>query len=38
MALSLVERLAELTGLRGRQGRQYPMVGLLTLGLRPGAG
>lgn len=31
MPLSLVERLAELTDPRGRQGRQYPMVGLLTL-------
>src|SRR6266545_5016496 len=31
MALSLVERLAELTDPRDRRGRQYPMVGLLTL-------
>jgi len=31
MALSLVERLAELTDPRSRHGRQYPMVGLLTL-------
>jgi hypothetical protein len=31
MPLSLVERLGELTDPRGRQGRQYPMVGLLTL-------
>lgn len=31
MPLSLVERLAELTDPRGRNGRQYPMVGLLTL-------
>jgi len=31
MALSLVERLAELTDPRSRLGRQYPMVGLLTL-------
>jgi hypothetical protein len=31
MALSLVERLAELNDPRGRHGRQYPMVGLLTL-------
>lgn len=31
MAQSLVERLAELPDPRGRQGRQYPMVGLLTL-------
>ena len=30
MALSLVERLAELTDPRDRRGRQYPMVGLLT--------
>lgn len=30
MPLSLVERLAELTDPRGRNGRQYPMVGLLT--------
>jgi hypothetical protein len=31
MALSLVERLAELNDPRGRNGRQYPLVGLLTL-------
>ena len=31
MALSLVERLAELTDPRDRRGRQYPLVGLLTL-------
>lgn len=31
MARSLVERLAELTDPRDRRGRQYPMVGLLTL-------
>jgi hypothetical protein len=31
MSLSLVERLAELTDPRDRRGRQYPMVGLLTL-------
>jgi hypothetical protein len=31
MAVSLVERLAELTDPRDRRGRQYPMVGLLTL-------
>jgi hypothetical protein len=31
MPLSLVERLAELTDPRDRRGRQYPMVGLLTL-------
>jgi hypothetical protein len=31
MALSLVERLAELADPRDRRGRQYPMVGLLTL-------
>jgi hypothetical protein len=31
MAVSLVERLAELSDPRGRNGRQYPMVGLLTL-------
>ena len=31
MALSLVERLAELTDPRDRRGCQYPMVGLLTL-------
>jgi DDE_Tnp_1-associated/Transposase DDE domain len=31
MALSLVERLAELTDPRDRRGLQYPMVGLLTL-------
>jgi hypothetical protein len=31
MALSLVERLADLTDPRDRRGRQYPMVGLLTL-------
>jgi len=31
MARSLVERLAELTDPRSRHGRQYPMVGLLTL-------
>ena len=31
MPFSLVDRLAELTDPRGRHGRQYPMVGLLTL-------
>jgi hypothetical protein len=31
MARSLVERLGELTDPRSRHGRQYPMVGLLTL-------
>jgi hypothetical protein len=31
MALSLVERLGELTDPRDRRGRQYPMVGLLVL-------
>lgn len=31
MSRSLVERLAELTDPRDRRGRQYPMVGLLTL-------
>jgi hypothetical protein len=31
MVLSLVERLAELNDPRSRHGRQYPMVGLLTL-------
>ncbi len=31
MARSLVERLGELTDPRDRRGRQYPMVGLLTL-------
>src|SRR5690242_7386938 len=31
MALSLIERLAELTDPRDRRGRQYPLVGLLTL-------
>src|SRR5215210_9368909 len=31
MALSLIERLGELTDPRDRRGRQYPMVGLLTL-------
>lgn len=31
MPLSLIERLAELTDPRDRRGRQYPMVGLLTL-------
>lgn len=31
MALPLVERLGELTDPRDRRGRQYPMVGLLTL-------
>jgi DDE_Tnp_1-associated/Transposase DDE domain len=31
MALSPVERLTELTDPRSRQGRQYPLVGLLTL-------
>lgn len=31
MSLSLVERFCELSDPRGRNGRQYPMVGLLTL-------
>jgi hypothetical protein len=31
MSLSLVERLAELSDPRDRRGRQYPLVGLLTL-------
>jgi hypothetical protein len=31
MARSLIERLGELTDPRDRRGRQYPMVGLLTL-------